>query len=302
MKKAKKLLQDLLSRSLNTEQIHYVGREVDPSFDLAEVSGFGDHIVIPRQVAAQCVIQYFSAREKLLDFIARLVMLEGYGGSGGIIKLKGIEPILNELREAGFVLDREKSAFVRDQAQSKTQDWGFLRDGQEYRLAFASLDIVGSSELIRTNVKVDVENTIRSLRDFVGSHVEHYNGRIWFWYGDGGMAAFIGDESVRSAAMACLGILAYLPAYNITRNALREENDIRLRIGIHYGSVVYQSDPSKMHSEDMERASRLEDRYGVPNAIIVSETAFNLLPDELRKYFQSSGSADFGALYQNLVI
>ena len=302
MKKAKKLLQDLLSRSLNTEQIHYVGREVDPSFDLAEVSGFGDHIVIPRQVAAQCVIQYFSARDKLRDFIAKLIMLEGYGGSGGIIKLKGIEPILNELRESGFVLDREKGAFVRDQAQSKTQDWGFMREGQEYRLAFASLDIVGSSELVRTNVKVDVETTIRTLRDFVGSHVEFNNGRIWFWYGDGGMAAFIGDSCVQSAVMSCLGILAYLPVYNITRNALREESDIRLRIGVHYRSVEYHGDTSKMHSEDMERASRLEDRYGVPNSIMLSETAYNLLPDELRKYFQGAGSADFGSLYQSLTI
>ena len=302
MKKAKKLLQDLLSRSLNTEQIHYVGREVDPSFDLAEVSGFGDHIVIPRQVAAQCVIQYFSARERLLDFVAKLVMLEGGGGSGGIIKLKGIEPIINELREHGFVLDREKGGFIRDQAQSKTQDWGFLRENQEYRLAFVSVDIVGSSELIRTNVKVDVETTIRTLRDFVGTNVELNNGRIWFWYGDGGMAAFIGDSCVQSAVMSCLGILAYLPVYNITRNALREENDIRLRIGVHYGSVVYHADTSKMHSEDMERASRLEDRHGIPNSIILSETAFNLLPDELRKYFQESGSADFGALYQNLTI
>ena len=116
------------------------------------------------------------------------------------------------------------------------------------------------------------------------------------------MAAFIGDSCVQSAVMSCLGILAYLPVYNITRNALREENDIRLRIGIHYGSVVYHSDTSKMHSEDMERASRLEDRHGIPNSIILSETAFNLMPDELRKYFQTSGQADFGALYQNLTI
>lgn len=302
MKKARRILADLLERSLNTEQIQYVSREVDPNFNLAEVSGFGHSITIPRKVAAECVNRYFNSDQAILNFIAVMIQREGYGGSGGIITLKGLEPLIQELKIKGFIFDKEKSVFIRDQAHQKTTDWGYLVEGSEYRVSLMSIDIVSSSSLINTNVKVDIESTVRSFREYVTAIIEYHNGRMWAWHGDGGLAAFASDNAPVECIMAGLTMIARLPIYNITKNELRPENLLRIRLAGHTGLVLYHSDTGRIAGDDVERVSKIESESGEPNSFVLSDSIYGVIPPEMQNYFFKRDSDSMGTLYQNYAL
>ncbi len=294
MKDIRKALNDLLVISMNTDQMNHLGRDVDPNFDMARVSGFGEKIVIPRKVAADCILSYFASEEKLLEFIAYMISRNGQGASGGVIRLKGSERLLEMLRENKWIYDPRMARFHRDQSETKTSGWGFMKQGEDYSLAFCSIDIVSSSELVKTNVKVDVETTLKRLRLYVQSKVNSWNGRIWFWYGDGGLAAFYGESSVSQAVLSMITTLSYLPVFNISENELRPESDIKLRVGIHYGTVEYAGDTGKMSSPDLKLSQEIEKYCADANTIAISEAALNLLQQEIRSRFVSA--ADFNSM------
>lgn len=231
-----------------------------------------------------------------------MIRREGYGGSGGIIALKGKDQLITELKSKGFVFDSEKGVFVRDQANEKTGDWGYLVEGTEYRVSLLSIDIVSSSALIRTNVKVDIESTIRSFREFVTSTVEYYNGRLWAWHGDGGLAAFASDNAPVECVMSGLSLIAKLPIYNITKNELRPENLLRIRLAGHNGQVLYYSDTNRISGDDIDRVSAIESNSAEPNSIVLSDSVYSVIPAEMQKYFFRIDSDEEGFLYQNYAL
>lgn len=300
MKKVRQHLRQLLSLTLNTQQIAYVGREADPAFDIEEITGFGAHIVIPRKVAADAIIRYFSEQNRLIHLCSVLFQLDGKGGSGGIIELRGFRPLELALLESGYRFDKELHRFVRTQEERKTDDWGYLKDGEEYRLTFMSIDVVGSSEFIHTNLKVDIENTLRNLHHWLRFFIEAENGRLWYWHGDGGLATFLEENGANGALRSGLKILANLPIFNMEQNELEYENDLRLRIGVHYGTAQYNSDTARIQSEDIQQSILIESRYCPPNTIMASESVFQLAAPEIKKLFTEEVVSDQLHLYRNL--
>ncbi|MBI3394611.1 MAG: adenylate/guanylate cyclase domain-containing protein [Spirochaetia bacterium] len=292
LKKVRRVLQRILINSLNADQVNHLGRDVDPEFDVHRVSGFDSKIVIPKQVAADCVIRFFSSEERLVKFISYMISRAGQGASGGLVHLKGVEPLIEVLREGGWNYDQEKSVFTRE-TRMTAAEWGTLQEGQDYFLSFASIDVVGSSGLVKSNVKVDVEYTMSLFRAYVQKHVESARGKIWYWHGDGGIAAFYGDNCVPRCVESMVATLAYLPVFNVSENQLNPESDIRLRIGIHCGTAPFHNDASRIESEDLRLAQEIEKHFALAGTIGISETALNLLNEEARRFFRYASEMDF---------
>lgn len=290
MKQLRKHLHELMVVSLNTDQINDLARNVDPSFDVSIVSGFGDKIVIPRKVAADCVVSYFSSDESLLRFVAYMLSRNGQPASGGVVHLKSTDRILKLTRESGWIFDPSMAIFRKDQKGQRTSDWGFLQSGSEYYHVFTSIDIVMSSELTRLNIREDVETTLLRFRRYVFEKVEKRNGRIWSWSGDGGIAVYQGEEAAVESVLTMLEILNYLPLFNISKNEMRAESDIRLRIGMHYGTAVYSDEVSRIKSSDLEMAQTIEKNCANPNSIAVTGSLYQLLWPEIRSHFVSAGN------------
>ncbi|MCS7204431.1 MAG: hypothetical protein NZ853_01905 [Leptospiraceae bacterium] len=281
----KKILKEVLIRSCTTEQLTYIGREADPNFNLREQSGYGPHVVIPKQVAADIVLEYFDSEYEILNFVSTLLQYEGKGISGGAYSLREKHKIHKFLEEEGLYYDENLRKFISIKDRKK-EDWGVLEDGTEYRLSLFVIDVVSSSELIKTNVKIDIENTLIQFHNFVQNIIELYDGRIWQWHGDGGLIAFLHESGISKAIRAGLQIIYQLPIFNLTKNQLRWENQISVRIAIHFGSAIYRKNLELTTSEDIELTKYLEHYYGSLNAIIITESAFNLAENELKKFFK----------------
>lgn len=286
LNKLKKLLRDVLIISCNTEQIAYIGREADPKFDLKQVSGFGNHLVIPKQIAADTVLSYFETETQILHFLATLYSYEGKGISGGIVVLKDKHKIDKFLEENDLKYDSYLNKFIILQQAKKTEDWGFLESHKEYKLSFLNLDIIGSSELIKTNVKMDIEATLKHFKNFIWEKTEKYNGRIWRWEGDGGLIAFLDEAGVSNAIRTGLEILYSLPIFNFTKNFLRWENQISIRIAIHFGRATFLENVSLIESEDINIVKQIEHSQGLPNSIVITDTALYLSDNELQRFFE----------------
>ncbi|MFN3604923.1 MAG: hypothetical protein ACK4UJ_09455 [Leptonema sp. (in: bacteria)] len=284
--KLKKILKEVLILSCNTEQIAYLGRETDSRFDLKQVSGFGNHVVIPKQIAAETIVNYFSSEQEILNFIATLFSYEGKGISGGIVTLKEKQKLDKFLYENNIKYESSLNKFIILKRDQKAEDWGFLENSREYKLAFISLDIIGSSELIKTNVRLDIESTLKNFKNFIKEHTEKHNGRIWKWEGDGGLLVFLEEMGVSNAVRCSLEILYSLPIFNLTKNFLRWENLIPIRLAIHFGRAIFFENISLIESDDINITKAIEHSLGIPNSILITDTAYILSQPELRRFFE----------------
>lgn len=297
MKKVRKALYDILVTSLNTTQINDLGRGVDSTFDVHTVSGFSEKIVVSRQVAASCLLDYFAGDQQIIEFINFLLSRNGQRASGGIVRLRGVERLIRAMNEKGWIYNESLTRFVRDQRLSRTSDWGVLEIGREYNLIFSSIDVVHSSHLVRTNTKDSVEVTMTRLRRYLLNYIERKNGRFWNWHGDGGLVTFYGEDSVQQAVLSMIQILSYLPVFNISQNEMDNDSDIQLRIGMHYGLAEYQHDVSKITSEDIHITMEIEKNSAISNSIVITRPVHDMLWPELRRVFFSSGFYESGPLY-----
>ena len=285
-KSIRKAILDMLSQSLTSDRIGSLGREVDPDFRLHELTGFGEQIRIPGQVAARCALDYFDTDKELLRFVAHVLLAEVRGG----VSLKGRERLLDLLARNSWIFDQHLQQFVKDQSVNVTDDWGYMLEGRDYRLCFASVDVVSSSGLARQNGHPEVEATINRFRNYVRKYVELWNGRLWNWHGDGGMAVFQGGDAVNQGMVAMVGVLLNLPVFNLQQSSMQSE--LCIRIGMHYGVATFQSEVRSIFSNDMRLAVRLEKEVCTQNGISISASAHSFLKREVQHFFTPGLSLD----------
>jgi hypothetical protein len=298
MREIKKILKKTIIGSLNADQVNQLAGQIDGRFDVYQLSGFGNNIPVPRLVAAETVLYYFRQEKELVQFIAILLQSENNFVFDSNIKIKNRQKLLNILEKKNWLYDERAKTFKRDQAVTFTSDWGFMRDGEEYRLAFTSIDIVSNSKIVKTNVRVDVENTYSSFRSFIQKQIESRNGRIWFWHGDGGVAAFYEHKGIQQSIIAMIAILSYLPVFNVFENELKPEDDIKIRIGVHYGHAIYHQDKSKIISTDLIVAENIEKNISFKNSISITDTIYNSLDSVIRNYFEFQTNEEHIKIYK----
>ncbi|MCR9140667.1 MAG: hypothetical protein NXI24_00230 [bacterium] len=282
-KSTRKAILELLSQSLTSDRIDELAQDVDPEFRLHELTGFGEQIRIPGQVAAQCVLDHFDADKDLLQFVAHVLLSEGRED-----RLKGRERVLELLAREDWIFDAALRQFVKDQNANVTDDWGYMLEGREYRLCFASVDVVRSTALAEATRPPEVEQTLNRFRNYVRKYTELWNGRLWNWHGDGGTAVFQGGDSVNQATVAMVGVLLNLPVFNIQQSRLQSE--LRIRIGMHCGTAHYQSEVQQIYSHDMRTAAQIEKEACEENGITISASAHSFLKSEIQSFFAPGDS------------
>src|SRR6059058_1909014 len=139
--------------------------------------------------------------------------------------------------------------------------------------AILAADVVGFSRLTGT----DEERTLARLRalrsDVIDPTIAVYNGRVVKRTGDGALVEF---RSVVDAVRCAIEIQNAM----LERNAgLPPERRIELRIGIHLGDVVEESDGDLM-GDGVNIAARLEG-IAQPGAICLSEDAYRQVRSRL---------------------
>lgn len=282
-------LIELLAGSFNSDEIAELGRLVLRKFDLHSLTNRHNHITVPVREAAQTLVEAAEEKKKVSELVQLIIESDGSLLMGRRIIVKEMELFLASLTRAGYVYDFDRRK-IRESARDKQElsNWGALREGREYEVSVASVDIVGSSALVREAGQRTMERVYYQFWAFLRERLSHWDGRIWSWAGDGGMIAFAMKDDAARAVQCALEIQATMPIFNA-----RPENPIShpisVRIGMDRGRVRFMNDTGRIISEAINFASHLEKDGTYPGSVTISENLARQLPPSLRAVFRSGG-------------
>jgi class 3 adenylate cyclase len=234
--------------------------------------------------AAKILVEEVERVNRLKDLFAFTIELDGSPLNNKVVKLDGLENLLYRLCRTGQYYDFARRKFVDIDDSTKLLNWGALRDGREYPFVIASVDICQNSELVKKYKTKIMEKVYYRLWAFLKSKLDHWEGRIWTWAGDGGILAFRADQGVTHAVSCCLEILATLPVFNIQPDkGIKDE--IYLRIGLDFGPVKFVADTGRIVSDVINYAAHLEKKGTKPRTMSVSESVHARLTPPMQHLF-----------------
>lgn len=282
-------LIEVLARSFNSDEISEIGRLTVRKFDLHRLTERHRHVTVPVRDAAQTLVEEVEEKKKIADLIQLVVEADGALLMNRRVEVKGLEPLLANLARAGYVYDFSRRK-LRESGRDPEEmaNWGALREGRMYDIVVASVDIVGSSELVRVVGHEAMERFYYQFWSFLRRRLSHHDGRIWSWAGDGGIIAFsMKGKEVRAVQWA-LETQASIPVFNI-----RPENPIpqpiSVRIGMDVGSLRFYNDTGRIILETLNYAAHLEKMGTEPGHVAISAMLCEALPDSIKQVFGSAG-------------
>jgi class 3 adenylate cyclase/TolB-like protein/Flp pilus assembly protein TadD len=142
--------------------------------------------------------------------------------------------------------------------------------------AIVFTDIVGYTALMGTNEEKAFD-LIKRNRDIHLEAIEPHNGRLVKELGDGMLLSF---SSVSDAMHAAMHI----------QESCAKTTDIHLRIGIHYGEIIFEE--NDVFGDAVNIASRIQ-TLGVPGSILFSKSVANEIKNKSGFHITSLGAFEF---------
>jgi class 3 adenylate cyclase len=285
----KNLLIETVGGSLVADQVEALGQMLIPDLNIHDLSGKRRNFTLSPRMATQVLTEHLIERKQLSDFIKLLVEMDEEIILGKELRIEGLEYFLQQLTETGLIYDSKKRKVVPlKEDLSKRPDWGSLKNGRSYDVTVASMDIVGSSELVKKFGRKTMEKFYSFFWLVLGERLATYEGRIWSWAGDGGILAFTFKNHRIRAARFAVEIQRIMPLINAhSRNPIDE--NVAVRIGMHSGKVSFMADTGKMISDVINLAAHLEKKGTQPGFVSITEAVWKPLPSKLQDLFDPVG-------------
>jgi len=279
-------LIEMFGKNLTFKDIEAIGGYLfkERAWDVHSISGTDPKVSISPLNAAKILLGEAEKKGRMKDLFAFAIELDGSPLNSRVVSFEGLENLLYRLSRTGHYYDFAKRRFVEVEDAMKLLNWGSLRDGREYPFVIASMDICHNSELVKKHTTKVMEKVYYRLGEFLKAKLDHWEGRIWSWAGDGGICGFRGEDSPPSAVSCCLEILATLPVFNMQPDRAIKDA-IELRIGLDYGPVKFFADTGRIVSEVINYAAHLEKKGTKACALSVSDTVHSRLPPAMQKMF-----------------
>ena len=277
-------LAEILGRSLTFNDVEVVGGQMFRGYNTHKLESISPGMSISPLNAARRLVTECEDAGKTLDLVAMVVQLDGSFLNGRVVEIVSLENFLYKLSLSGLYFDFQKRKLLRvDTDKKQMANWGALKDGKEYPIVVASVDICGNSKLVKKHSPKVMERVYYELWDYLRHKLELYDGRIWSWAGDGGILAFRYRKDTSEAVRCCLETLLALPVFNLSARPIKD--DIVLRIGLDAGTVKFASDTGRIVSDVVNYAAHLEKKGTAPSGLSVSDSVYGGLPAPLKKLF-----------------
>jgi class 3 adenylate cyclase len=285
-------LTEMMGKSLTFNDIEAIGGYLfkDHSYRTHSEAGVDKKVSISPLNAAKMLVTACESRKNLKELFAFVFELDGTPLNGHSIELDGLDNVLYHLSQSGVYYDFSGRKFVEiKKEKTMLPGWGVLRNGKEYELAIASVDICDNSELVRHYKPALMEKVYFRLLEFIRRKLGVYGGRLWSWAGDGGLMAFRGAGSIQDAVSCCLEILYALPVFNM-RPDKPIKDEVCIRIGMDFGPVKYLDDTGRIVSDVLNYAAHLEKKGTAPMRLTVSDRVYGKLQEPLKSLFKDKKS------------
>jgi class 3 adenylate cyclase len=278
-------LREIILNNFTVQQMEAIGKEIDKGYDHNKIAGLSMGMRLrDKNEAARILVDTFASTDKCNQLIIEIIEANNKTVSGQKVKINGIENFLSKLPHHGIVYNRDKGAIETFTGTPESLDnWGILKEGEIYELAFISIDIAGNSHLQEKYNKEDIERVYRSFMEYIRFNLDKFNGKIWNWAGDGGLCAFYLDNKARDAVKSSISILLGMLIFNAHDNDLGEP--INIRIAVDRGNANYKTDKGNIYSETINWVCHLEKKSTDPNSISISQEVYEALSEYMKSFF-----------------
>ena len=277
-----------LAESLDAPVMVHIVREILPGYDIYRQTGYPESIIIPSADVSRQIINDVIKTNKFLKLVPLLIDAQDKGIMGRRYPISSLHEIIKGTYDLGYVFDRANGLFVENSSIRKTRNWGALEVDEEYSIAFLAIDIVGNSQLVRKYPYETVTQTYDDLRNIVTASIEKRNGRIWFWEGDGGLAAFFLGDRDTSASLSAMEIAHELFVYN--RMRCRLDDPLAVRMAVHSGTCEYADNGEDLTKMELVRGTMELQKAATPNSVLISVVVKVMLDDFLSRCFKAVGN------------
>ena len=282
-------LINLLASNFTTDEIDLLGKYFEPKFNSHFISGQPFGITLRPEIAAQTIVKFFAQKNQLDKLI---VLIINSNENSSVIRrnvaIQGLAEFLQKMGGMGLIYDAASSAIIQ-KAGGESDNWGYLAEGTPYNFAFLSIDIAGNSIIQSKYPKQDIENVYENMFKIIEGNVKHYNGKIWTWAGDGGIAAFYLGNVIEDAVNAAINIQTRMIPFNLSSKRNKFLEPIHLRIAAHQGPTTYKENKGSILSEAINYVAHLEKKGTAPDAVAISREIYDELNDRYRKIFKYKG-------------
>jgi class 3 adenylate cyclase len=280
---------EMFSGELNSDQIDEIGRFLMKHHSSHSSLGIHNHVTVSSRKAAAALIEECSENRCEEDLLKFIIEIDGEKLLGKRVEFSGLENFMNALARIGYIYDPKKRKLKRIREQlEEMPNWGALKSGKEYEVSVASLDIVGSSELVKQHGQKKMEKLYYMFWNLLRRLLSVYDGRIWSWQGDGGLAAFALKRHHERAVLFAMELQQLMKVFNVNpRKPIADE--IELRIGLDAGPVKYMNDPGQIISDTINYAAHLEKSFTDPGGITISKELLDALPESMLRNFNEKG-------------
>ncbi len=280
-------LIELIGKNLTFPDIETVGKYIFRKYSTHMLENVDENISISPLNAAKRLVQKCNEENKLSELLCFIISLDGTLLNGKKIKIAGMEHLLYRLTSKGVYFDFDKCKLLSFNSDKKIlKNWGSLKDGREYSMTIASIDICDNSQLVRKYQTSVIEEVYYYLWEFIRKKCEFFDGRIWSRNGDGSILAFRNEKSPISGVECCMEILFSLPIFN-TSPFKKIPDEINIRLGVDSGIVKFYNDTGSIVSDIINYASKLEKKGTSTNGLSVSENVYKQISPPMKKMFKS---------------
>lgn len=281
-------LIEIISKYFTTEEIDLIGKDLFGKFNAHFLSGQPFGTILQTSVAAKTLVEYSIQQNKLKELTQLIISIGLHSGKAVIlrdIEIPEVHELLTILSSLGYHYKDNVLVYTEEK-----DSWGYLEENREYYFSYMSIDIVGNSKIQISYPKELVEEVYSKLQKLIRILVEFYDGKIWNWAGDGGLAAFYVGNVEELAVFSAMKIFYELSLFNLEPSRNKFDEPIKLRIGIHAGWSAYKHQKGNILSDAINFVSHLEKNYTNANHISISKTIYDKLNPRLQKAFKEKGT------------
>ncbi len=278
-------ITEMIGKSMTYNDIEVMGKYFIKDFNTHKLANLPDTHTISPLSAAKILVDTCQEKNKMEELFKFTIEMDGAPLNGKLVKLIGLENILYRLSRTGVFFDFNKRRFSNISDEKKLLvNWGSLKDGKEYPMIVASIDICANSDLVKKYKPAVMEKIYYQFWEYLKKKMVQYDGRLWSWAGDGGLMAFRNDKGPTFAIECLLDILLTMPVFNAWPTKTIEE-DIKIRIGADMGDIKFFEDTGRIISDIINYAAHLEKLGTQPNGLSISEEIYNNLGSKIKLMF-----------------
>ncbi|HOO73337.1 MAG TPA: hypothetical protein PK926_16375 [Spirochaetota bacterium] len=110
----RRFFRKIINNSLTSQQVNFLGEQIDPAFNLNRAAGYRPNLPVPRQTAANALLQYFSEDDEIVRLFSIMIQHEGERFYNRELSIWGREDFISLLKKYKWIYDDVLMMFFLD--------------------------------------------------------------------------------------------------------------------------------------------------------------------------------------------